>query len=291
MKLIMENFRKFMNEDVYGEEFLKTLGLTYQIEDDEFLVQVVHKNEINGQLKVIGMLETMEMGKSSGGKPTPCIPETYEIGAVAVDSNFRSKGLGTWLYEVVSVLISQKTKGKAGLTSDHSSSTTNDAASVWRRLEKGLSYTKRKTPKGSGEEEIDMETGEVSAAYDGENEKFDYNNSTPDPNDDCYPPVEGEAASDHSLKIPQDRMKEISSLIQIQIDNYDSWTENKQFPSRSQANKLFNLEYKPSKSGIYGKKSSEVPSGSPQARPVDITGQIMGHYREWKERGTPEDGK
>jgi|5B_taG_2_1085324.scaffolds.fasta_scaffold48841_2 ribosomal protein S18 acetylase RimI-like enzyme len=250
MKLIMENFRKFVNEDVYGEKFLKTLGLTYQIEDDEFLVQVVHKNEINGQLKVIGMIETMEMGKRSGGRPTPCIPETYEIGAVAVDSAFQSKGLGTWLYEVVAVLISQR--GEAGLTSDHSSSTTNDAASVWKRLEKDLNYEKRKTAKGSGEEEIDMKTGEVTAAYDGENDKFDYNNSTPDPNDDCYPPVEGEAASNHSLKIPQNRMQEVAILMQTQIDNYDSWTENKSFGSQDLASKLFNIEYKPEKSGIYG---------------------------------------
>ena len=250
MKLLMENWRKFINEEIYGEEFLKTLGLTYQVQEDEFLVQIIHKNEINGQLKVIGMIETMEMGKSSGGKPTPCIPETQEVGAVAVDPAFRSKGLGTWLYEVVSVLISQK--GDGGLTSDHSASTTNDAANVWKRLENDLNYDKRKTPKGDGEEKINMETGEVTAAYDGENDEFDYNNKTPDPNDDCYPPVEGEPASNHSLKIPASRMKEVANLMQIQMDNFDSWDGNNNTDTLSQASKLFNIEYKPKESGIYG---------------------------------------
>jgi len=286
MKLLIENWRKFINEDVYGEDFLKTLGLTYQIQDDEFLVQIIHKNEINGQLKVIGMIETMEMAKKSGGRPTPCIPETYEVGAVAVDPAFQSKGLGTWLYEVVSVLISQR--GDGGLTSDHSSSTTNDAASVWKRLEKTLNYDKRKTPKGSGEEEIDMQTGEVTAAYDGENDKFDYNNSTPDPNDDCYPPVEGKPASEHSLKIPESRIKEVAPLMQLQMDNYDSWTENLHINTQSQASKLFSTSYKPEKSGIYGK---DAPNKTAQQRPVDITEQIMGIYREWRERGTSEEGK
>ena len=50
MKLLMENWRKFINEEIYGEEFLKTLGLTYQVQEDEFLVQIIHKNEINGQI-------------------------------------------------------------------------------------------------------------------------------------------------------------------------------------------------------------------------------------------------
>ena len=108
MKLLMENWRTFINEEVYGEEFLKTLGLTYQMIDGDFEIQVIHKNETNGQISVIGMIETMEMAKKSGGKPTPCIPETQEVGAVAVDPAFQGKGLGTWLYEVVSVLISKK---------------------------------------------------------------------------------------------------------------------------------------------------------------------------------------
>ena len=52
----MESWRKFINEDVYGEDFLKTLGLTYEFEEGDFLVQIVHQNEINGQLTVIGMI-------------------------------------------------------------------------------------------------------------------------------------------------------------------------------------------------------------------------------------------
>ena len=253
MKLLMESWRKFINEDVYGEDFLKTLGLTYQFEEGDFLVQIVHQNEINGQLTVIGMIETMEMAKKSGGRSTPCIPETYEIGAVAVEPQFRGKGLGTWLYEVASVLISQK--GDGGLTSDHSASTTNDAATVWKRLENDLNYIKRKTPKGPDEETYDMKTGEVFPAYKGQNDKFDYNDSTPDPNDDCYPPSEGKAASDHSLKIPPSRIAEVAMIMDIQMKNYDSWTENLQINTQSKASQLFNKAYKPKKSGIYGNES------------------------------------
>ena len=250
MKLLIESWRKFINEEVYGEAFLKTLGLTYQFEEGDFLIQLVHQNEINGQLSVIGMIETMEMAKKSGGRSTPCIPNTYEIGAVAVDPKFRGKGLGTWLYEVVAVLIEQQ--GDAGLTSDHSASTTNDAASVWKRLEKDLNYIKRKTPKGDNKEKVNMETGEVTLAYKGENDKFDYNNSTPDPNDDCYPPADGKAASDHSLKIPQDRWMKVAKIMNTQLENYDSWTENLHVNVQKKAAELFNKSYKPGISGIYG---------------------------------------
>jgi GNAT superfamily N-acetyltransferase len=250
MKLLMESWRKFINEDVYGEDFLKTLGLTYQLEEGDFLVQIVHQNEMNGQLSVIGMIETMEMADQTSGRSTPCIPETYEIGAVAVEPQFRGKGLGTWLYEVVSVLISQK--GDGGLTSDHSASTTKDAATVWKRLENDLNYIKRQTPKGPDEETYDMKTGEVFPAYKGQNDKFDYNGSTPDPKDDCYPPSEGKAATDHSLKIPPSRIPEVAKIMDIQMKNYDSWTENLHIATQGKASQLFNKAYKPDESGIYG---------------------------------------
>jgi GNAT superfamily N-acetyltransferase len=249
MKLLLESWRNFINEEVYGEDFLKTLGLTYQMIDGDFEIQVVHKNETNGQLSVIGMIETMEMADKSGYRQTPCIPNTHEIGAVAVEPSFRGKGLGTWMYEVAAVLLSQK--GEAGLTSDHSASTTNDAASVWKRLENDLNYVKRKTPVGDNKEKVNMETGEVTPAYKGGNDKFDYNDSTPDPNDDCYPPSEGEAASDHSLKIPQDRWLEVAEIMNIQMENYDSWTENLHINTGSQAGRLFNKAYNPKASGIF----------------------------------------
>ena len=248
---LFESWRKYLKEDVYGKDFLLKLGLNYLYEEGDFEIQLIHKDETTGQLKVVGMIETMQMGDTGPSGATPCIPETREIGAVAVDSQFKGKGLGTYLYEVASFLVTTHDGG--GITSDHSASTTNDAAKVWNRLEKSLKYTKRKTAKGSGEEEINMETGEVTPAFDGGNDEFDYNNSTPDPNDDCYPPAEGKPASDNSLQIPDSRMEKIGEIMHIQMDNYDSWTENKVMFSREGGMDLFDKEYKPKEAGIYGK--------------------------------------
>ena len=47
-------------------------------------------------------------------------------------------------------------------------------------------------------------------------------------------------------------MKEVANLMQIQMDNFDSWDGNNNTDTLSQASKLFNIEYKPKESGIYG---------------------------------------
>ena len=255
MKLIMENWRKFINEaDIYGEEFLETLGLSYIKVDNDFQIHLVHKDAISGRLKVVGMIETMEMADNEGGRPTPCIPETREVGTVAVDEAFRGQGLGTYLYEVAAVLVKQSSNG--GITSDHSASTTNLAAKVWKRLEKDLDYDKRKTPKGPDKETFDADTGEVFPAYKGGNDEFDYSgDETPDPNDDCYPPSEGKPASSNSLQIPADRMAEVGALMAIQMKNWDSWSDEAGLTDNDlegDASNLFQKSYKPDESGIYG---------------------------------------
>ena len=84
----MESWRKFINEDVYGEDFLKTLGLTYQFEEGDFLVQIVHQNEINGQLTVIGMIETMEMAeKRAMSRAVLKLTGFYQLGAFGEDES------------------------------------------------------------------------------------------------------------------------------------------------------------------------------------------------------------
>ena len=254
MKLIMESWRKFVNESIYGEEFLETLGLSYIMSDGDFQIHLVHKDMMSGRLKVIGMIETMEMADHEGGRRTPCIPETREIGTVAVDDAFRGQGLGTYLYEVAAYLVQQAEDG--GITSDHSASTTNLAAKAWKRLENDLDYDKRKTPRGPDKETFDPDTGEVSPAFKGGNDEFDYTgDETPDPNDDCYLPASGKPASNNSLQIPPDRMAEVGALMKIQIKNWDSWSDEAGLTDndlQGDASNLFQKSYKPEESGIYG---------------------------------------
>ena len=102
---LFESWRKYLKEDVYGKDFLLKLGLTYLFDEGDFEIQIVYKDETTGQLKVVGMIETMQMGDTGPSGATPCIPETREIGAAAVDKEFQGKGLGTYLYEVASFLV------------------------------------------------------------------------------------------------------------------------------------------------------------------------------------------
>jgi GNAT superfamily N-acetyltransferase len=227
MKLLMESWRSFLKEN--KEEYLKTLGLHVETsEDGEFTVSLFDLQERNPQ--IVGTIGTMEMADTDGGRKTPCIPKTQEIGSVAVDSKYKSKGIGTYLYEVASVLVWQISRG--GITSDHSASTTKDAAPVWKKLVNKLGYLKRSTSSG--------------------NEDFDYDDSTPDPDDDCYLPSDGKPASDHSLMIPPDRMEKIGEIMEIQMQNYENMTDSTNINVGKESSSLFQKEYKPDESGIYG---------------------------------------
>jgi len=211
----MESWRKFLNES--QDDFLNTLGLWVDREDNEYTIHIIYFPDY-GDPKVIGWLGTMEMGSMTDG---PCIPKTQEVGTAAVEPAFAGRGVGTYMYEVASYLL--KTEKKSGITSDHSASTSVDAAWIWQKLEQRLNYNKRKTEKGPGEK-IDNETGEITG-YKGGNDRFDYDGSTPDPNDDCYEPSEGVAPSDHSLEIPDSRMGKISKIMGRQMDNLDSYID------------------------------------------------------------------
>ena len=114
----------------------------------------------------------------------PCIPDTYEVGAIARKSGRDYKGLGSVMYDLASTIV--KIKHNGGITSDHRSSTSEAAYKIWDRMLKSGKYIKRKTALGK-------------------NDKFDYDNSTPkDPADDCSKPEDPYvAASDHSLQIKQ----------------------------------------------------------------------------------------
>ena len=230
MNKLFENWRKYLKEG--NEEYLKSLGLNVNATaDGEF---EIHLFELGETPKIIGTIGTMEMSDTGDvGEPTPCIPETQEIGSVAVDRLYKGKGIGTYLYEVASVLVWQRSRG--GITSDHSASTTKDAAPIWKKLDDKLGYIRRKTKAGSDE--------------------FDYNQKTPDPDDDCYLPTEGEPASNHSLQIPPQRMEKIAKIMEIQMQNYENMSDDHQVDPGSESARLFNKEYKPDVSGIYGDDS------------------------------------
>lgn len=224
----MENWRTFLKES--KEDYLKTLGLyVYTSVDGEFTVSLFDLNQ--KEPKIIGTIGTMIMDDNEYGySGTPCIPATQEIGSVAVAKNYKNKGLGTYLYEVVSVLVFQISQG--GITSDHSASTTKAAAPIWKKLVNKLGYTKRKTRDG--------------------NDTFDYSRETPDPDDDCYLPVEGKPASNHSLQIPPERMEKIGEIMEIQMQNYENFTDSTNIDVESESGRLFNKEYQPDITGIYG---------------------------------------
>tara|TARA_Y100000593_G_C4283146_1_gene323849 strand:- start:739 stop:1530 length:792 start_codon:yes stop_codon:yes gene_type:complete len=258
MKTLFENWRRYLKEEVRWsdeekQKYLRTLGLHILKTSGEYEVYLYEwtPDKLGGGKPVIvGTLGTMEMDNKGD---TPCIPETQEVGSVAVRKDRRGRGIGSHMYEVVAFYIKKEQNG--GITSDHSSSTTNDAADVWKKLQGKLNYTKRKTPKGPDKETFNPETGEVTPAYKGGNDEFDYNKSTPDPNDDCYEPVEGVPPTDNSLQIPAERMQFVAELMEIQLDNFAkmmSDAENFEIQNvTGDGNKLFGLEYNPDASGIY----------------------------------------
>tara|TARA_Y100001938_G_scaffold138440_1_gene203953 strand:- start:4360 stop:5166 length:807 start_codon:yes stop_codon:yes gene_type:complete len=131
-------------------------------------------------------LETKVVGFCQIAKTKePCIPTTYEVGAIARESGNDYRGLGAVMYDLAATLV--KRKHDAGITSDHESSTSEAAYKVWQKMLNSGKYVKRKTAMGK-------------------NDKFDYDNSTPnDPADDCSMPKGSDvAASDHSLQIKED---------------------------------------------------------------------------------------
>ena len=296
MKKLFEGWRRFVIEGKMGDkekqEYLKTLGLYVGKTDGEYNVYIYEWSTERvkaGWPLIVGTLGTMQMDNKGR---TPCIPETQEIGSSAVKEERQGRGIGSHMYEVVAYYMKMEQDG--GITSDHSASTTNDAAGVWTKLKNKLNYIKRKTPKGPDKETFNAKTGEVLEPYKGENDKFDYGNRTPDPNDDCYEPTDGKSPAPHSLQIPPERMGYVAKLMEIQLDNFDKMMARaKEFDVMdipSDGGMLFNREYDPYKSGVHGDKAQ--PGLNKQTSPARTSsfppGQspgdnFFGSFREWKQ--------
>ena len=114
----------------------------------------------------------------------PCIPITMEQGQIYTEpATWGSKNKYGKTLSLIGFYYA-KSKGY-GMTSDHATGTRPKATGVWDKI-KSLSDLKG----GS------MYTAKVT---DLNNNKFDYHDNTPDPDDDCDYPGPGETASDHSF--------------------------------------------------------------------------------------------
>ena len=260
----MENWRSYLKENKAEElsKLLETMGLHMEQTNVGYNIALMKiPRDSRGGIdmynnpEVIGMIETT---KSSDKKP--CIPKTHQIGTVASHPSVAKTGVGTYLYEIAAFLVHENFDG--GITSDHYSSTTNPAKDVWDRLLGKFNYIKRKTPEGPEEETYNPETGEEIPSYEGGNDKFDYDNSTPDPLDDCEEmgPY-AKAAVDHSLEIPPARIAFVGKMMTKQIQNYHDYKQLIGGGKEGQqmdgyivrlADKLFYNEYQPDETGIYG---------------------------------------
>lgn len=96
----------------------------------------------------------------------PCIPETFYVAAIHTHKDYEGQGFQKLLMDCAFYALGKDGKG---LTSDQDTGTKHRAARAWDKIEKSGEYEKRKTKKG--------------------NDKFDYLDATPDPDDDCRMPM------------------------------------------------------------------------------------------------------
>lgn len=140
----------------------------------------------------------------------PCIPNTFEVARVYVEPELHGKKFGKLIYRMAFAVAK---KFGFGLTSDHTSGTLDQATVVWKKLDNDSEYTKNKTKAG--------------------NKEFDYNKSTPDPDDDCDDGG-GFPAINHSLS-KKDTSKDQALYEKLFAKHY----ENEQFLYKKE---LYELE-------------------------------------------------
>ena len=122
-----------------------------------------------GRVTVIGAIDLVKTFK-------PCIPDTLEVSTVYVVEQYRKKGYGSMLYSIAFYYAGARNHG---LTSDHSSGTSDDARKIWDKIGNSPAFSKRATADG--------------------NDEFDYDGSTPDQFDDCDDAYGEPVGVDHSL--------------------------------------------------------------------------------------------
>jgi len=218
MKLLIENWRKFLNEqnsalnDVALAQSKTSIG-------DGFVLYRLYFNPA-AKSNVLSIIGAVTVSKTL----QPCIPETMQIDSIYVNEPYRGMGFGSLLYDFAFLYAAAN---KVGLTSDKKYGTKKKAASKWDKINKSSSYEKRKTDQG--------------------NDTFDYTGTeTPlDPNDNCNePPTPEKNASDFSLtkKNAGDVMPKFKEMSNIHKQNVQKVIELGMFRSQKAFERHLRIE-------------------------------------------------
>ena len=185
MKISKRRLMQIIKEELDADS--SPYALFIQQEPSNFKLIIYLKNNY----RVIGMLTAEETSE-------PCIPKTYEVSSIAVDSRYQGQKIGLDLYRYA-MATAKKDEG-AGLTSDHSYGTKAKAASFWSRLKNDSPLADMKTTK-KGNEEFE---------YPDEDGKF----HDDDPENNCDKGYEGNPATDHSFIMKDDEASKAEQEIQ-----------------------------------------------------------------------------
>lgn len=224
-KLIMESWRKFLTESDRGyrtttpdgnDVYLLHEKTGLSTRNQRLTLYTIDPSAFDGLLGGGSLnIEEIEEGHKDIGSVFvmetrgPCIPETYQVGAIHTAQEFERQGYGTLLYDLAFLVAADR---GWGLTSDRGSGTKSAASDIWASIEANdAKYEKRKTrvvdledPEFSPEAN-DMLRNAIGAPKDvkkvGGNDRFDYNRRTLDPDDDCTRDRWGSNATNHSFAL------------------------------------------------------------------------------------------
>jgi|TARA_R110000822_G_scaffold100797_15_gene226696 hypothetical protein len=173
MKILMENFKKFLHEDDKTPVSLPDVGKVALYHDKESDNQqiILYYMSSRGPF-VFGACGIDKLSE----KDTPCIPTTYQVSSIYTHPNYRGEGWSKVMYGIAFFLANRM---GWGVTSDHWTSTSASAKErSWDKLISRSQLTTKKTPFG--------------------NDEFDYEKETSDPFDDCDYPAGGLPATNKS---------------------------------------------------------------------------------------------
>ena len=197
-KLIMENWRRFLKESrsPITEIDGKPIHMYFRSHGDAsfniFLYVVDETNEDPyTKFKIIGGIDCVPTSK-------PCIPKTLMVGTSYRDSDLSGKGIGPLVYDLA-FFVAQSMG--YGLTSDRDDGAKAGARGRWSKIEKDPSYEKKTTPAG--------------------NDTFDYNEETPDPQDDCDSPYDMDQDATQHAFIKKDADSIHPVLQQLEANHMD----------------------------------------------------------------------
>lgn len=159
MKRILNEWRKFiLNESApsipYSDENLEpNYSLFVNSDEETYQLVLYRKEKYVDNFYIIGYV-SVDLLSDSGDERFNCIPQTYQVSAIYVESELRGMGFGKLIYDLAFAAIPDG----AGLTSDKYSGSLEDASRIWKKFEKSSEYEKRETPQGNNEFDYDGKT-------------------------------------------------------------------------------------------------------------------------------------